>query len=69
MISQSIMKAIVVYQKSLTPSANKIILEMAPKYQIELFQESELIVNITQHILVPRHEVLTDEEKKTLLER
>jgi DNA-directed RNA polymerase I, II, and III subunit RPABC1 len=69
MIQQSIMKAIVVYQKSMTPSAQKVISEMKPKYQIELFKENELIVNITKHVLVPRHEVLTEEEKKVLLER
>ncbi|KAH6571144.1 hypothetical protein BASA50_007876 [Batrachochytrium salamandrivorans] len=69
MISQCIMKGILIYKKSLTPSANKVVQEMAPKYQLELFQESELLVNITQHTLVPVHEVLSVEEKKTLLAR
>ena len=69
MVSQSIFKGIIVYQKSLTPSATKVIQEMAPKYQLEKFQEMELIVNITKHVLVPKHEVLTDEEKKSLLSR
>jgi DNA-directed RNA polymerase I, II, and III subunit RPABC1 len=43
--------------------------EMAPKYHLELFQEAELLVNITKHILVPPHEVLTPEAKKVLLQR
>nr|KAJ3422498.1 hypothetical protein HK105_007773 [Polyrhizophydium stewartii] len=69
MIMQNILKGILIYKKSLTPSANKVVQEMSNKYQLELFQESELLVNITQHMLVPVHEVLTPEEKKTLLAR
>ena len=41
----------------------------APKFLIEQFQEQELLVNITEHVLVPKHEVLTQDEKETLLKR
>ncbi|KAJ3328255.1 hypothetical protein HDU76_010308, partial [Blyttiomyces sp. JEL0837] len=69
MIQQNIMKAILIYRKSLTPSAHKVIHEMAPKYHLEIFQEAELLVNITHHTLVPKHVLLTKEEKATLLAR
>jgi DNA-directed RNA polymerase I, II, and III subunit RPABC1 len=36
---------------------------------IELFKESELLVNITKHHLVPQHIVLTNEEKSALLQK
>ena len=35
---------------------------------IDVFSESELVVDITEHELVPLHEVMTPEEKRKLLE-
>ncbi|GAA5993095.1 hypothetical protein JCM10908_003104 [Rhodotorula pacifica] len=67
--SQKFPRGILIYKTSMTPSANKVITAMAQQFTIEAFQESELLVNITQHVLVPRHEVLSPEDKKTLLTR
>ena len=36
---------------------------------IEVFAEQDLLVNITRHELVPKHILLSPEEKKALLER
>lgn len=42
---------------------------MAPKYTLEQFLEAELMVNITEHELVPEHVVMNNEEKTELLAR
>lgn len=69
MNDQNCSRAVIIYRQSLTPSAAKVMSSMAPKYFLEKFSESELIVNITEHKLVPQHIVLSEEEKKSLLER
>jgi DNA-directed RNA polymerase I, II, and III subunit RPABC1 len=61
--------AILVVQQKLTAFARSAIQEMGPKFEIEVFHESELIVNVTKHVLVPEHVPLTAEEKKSLLNR
>ena len=48
-------------------SAKQALEDMAPKYNLERFMEQELMINITEHELVPKHAVLTETEKKELL--
>lgn len=38
-------------------------------FRFEFFLEKELLVNITEHDLVPKHTPMTEEEKEALLER
>lgn len=47
----------------------QVIVAMAQQYRLEEFSEADLLVNITHHTLVPKHEVLPLEEKKALLEK
>jgi len=44
-------------------------LEMQLLCRIETFTEAELVVDITKHILVPRHIVLSEKEKEEVLQR
>lgn len=59
---------IFVASASVTPSAMKIIPTVLPTV-IEVFQEQDLLVNITRHELVPAHVLLSFAEKRALLER
>lgn len=59
---------IFIYQNGISPAANKLVPTVQPA-SIEVFQESDLVVNITHHELVPKHIRLSQEEKKELLAR
>eukprot|EP00035_Acanthoeca_spectabilis_P035977 m.37179 g.37179 ORF g.37179 m.37179 type:complete len:221 (-) comp7658_c0_seq1:3755-4417(-) len=66
----SVSGAIVVVQAGMTPSAKKAISDAHNSIcKIEAFDEAELIVNITEHSMVPKHMLLTPDEKKELLDR
>ena len=67
MQEENITRAIIVVQVGMTPSAKKSLADMAPKYILEHFLESELLTNLTEHELVPEHVIMTPEEKKELL--
>eukprot|EP00937_MAST-01D_sp_MAST-1D-sp2_P002407 g2407.t1 len=70
MKDENVKKAIMVVRDNLTPFAKQAVLEMRQqRYKIEYFREAELLVDITEHVLVPTHIVMKEAEKKTLLER
>lgn len=71
METDGVKNCIVVLETGLTPFAKKTVAELnsGGHARMEVFIENELIVNITKHVLVPQHEVLTPDDKKALLRR
>ncbi|PRP87148.1 DNA-directed RNA polymerase [Planoprotostelium fungivorum] len=69
MKESQVSRAIVVVRQGMSPFAKQALAEIQPKYKFEQFTETELLVNITEHQLVPEHVRLTKPEKKALLER
>ncbi len=59
---------IYITQAAPTSSALKIIPSILPTV-LEIFREEDLLVNISRHELVPKHTLLSPEDKKRLLER
>jgi len=58
-------KGVIVVKGGITPSANDGIKTVKSENQfIQVFKESELLIDITEHELVPEHEVLSSTEEK-----
>jgi DNA-directed RNA polymerase I, II, and III subunit RPABC1 len=55
MKQESVSRAIMVIAANLTPFAKQCLSDLMPKLSIEQFTENELLVNITEHTLVPEH--------------
>ncbi|KAK6235796.1 hypothetical protein QUC31_019535 [Theobroma cacao] len=69
MKADNVFNAILVVQKALTAPAKAAINEINSYFHMDVFEEAELLTNITEHMFVPKHTVLTDQEKKKLLEK
>ncbi|KAG0457944.1 hypothetical protein HPP92_022801 [Vanilla planifolia] len=61
-------RMILVFQNKPTSKARECT-ENFPLYKVETFQITELLVNITKHVLMPKHEITTEEEKQKLLKK
>lgn len=69
MQAEGVNRAIIIVRIGLTPSAKQAMRDVAPEFILEEFLESEMLINITEHELVPQHVLLTVEEKEELFSR
>merc|ERR1712062_739571 len=69
MRTENVKRAIVVIKKTITNYAKKSLDALKPQYIFDVFLQQELMVNIMDHVLVPKHVLLSDGEKKQLLDR
>ena len=65
----SVSHAILVVKQGVTPFAKTALQEMASTYLIEHFRDAELLVDVTEHRLVPAHALLSPEDLQALLDR
>ncbi len=68
MKEEDIKNAMIIKFGKLTPNANTTITELAHELTIQVFDYSEICINPTKHILVPKHELLSKKETEQLLE-
>lgn len=59
---------IIIYKQTITSFAKQFIVSDI-NMTVQTFSESELAFNITKHMLVPKHELLSDNEKKGILSK
>nr|AJA90766.1 DNA-directed RNA polymerase IV fifth largest subunit [Ephedra trifurca] len=68
-LPEGIRHAILIVPEKVTSQAKKAVKEISGDFLVEMFEETDLLLNITQHALIPEHEILSEEEKKTLLKK
>jgi DNA-directed RNA polymerase I, II, and III subunit RPABC1 len=70
LFNQQLRSGILIAKGTFTPICKQAIQEMAEAdISLETFEEKDLIVNITEHELVPKHIILSNEDKDLLLKK
>ena len=69
MRAASINSGIIIISGKLSQQAKQKVQEINKELQVEIFSVNELVVDITEHELVPKHILLSKEEKDHLLKR
>ncbi|GAA99801.1 hypothetical protein E5Q_06504 [Mixia osmundae IAM 14324] len=69
LLDRNLHSGILIYKQSITPPALRALAQAGQHTTAEALSESELLVNITQHTLVPKHEVLSPMDKAELLKK
>lgn len=64
--SNNLSHSILFYKDSITAFAKQQLDELKQNFKIETFNINEMIFNITKHVLVPPHKLLSVKEKKDL---
>lgn len=68
MVEENVKRAIIVTQQPATPFARQAMAALTAQGLVfQPFEENELMVNVTKHELVPKHEPLSEAEKKEFL--
>ena len=60
---------IIMREDNVTSNMKQTLEQVRHRCHVELFNIKEVIINITEHELVPKHEVLSEQEKNDFLER
>lgn len=66
MKKNNVKRSLIIVKEEITSFAKNIFIE-EEQLDIEYFKENELYIDKTEHVLVPKHELMTDDEKKELL--
>ena len=69
MKSTKVNSGIIIISGKLSQQAKQKVLDINRELQVEVFTVNELVVNITEHELVPEHILLSKEDKDLLLKR